>query len=173
MSAFVGLDVHKEKTFATVLDQDGRVVAQRRIMNEHVPDFLKLFNVERVGLEASTHVAPLYRALVKEGFQALVSHPKKTRYIAEAKIKSDRVDSMAIAELVRRAPTLQSVETIHGLLERSPVNPREELPQPIQVHRSSRKEKKKPRQIFSLHAGACAYQINVRNLHFLYTLHAF
>jgi len=31
----------------------------------------------------------------------VVSHPKKTRYIAEAKIKSDRVDSKAIAELVR------------------------------------------------------------------------
>ena len=31
----------------------------------------------------------------------LVSHPKKTRYIAEAKIKSDRVDSKAIAELAR------------------------------------------------------------------------
>jgi transposase len=31
----------------------------------------------------------------------MVSHPKKTRYIAEAKIKSDRVDSKAIAELLR------------------------------------------------------------------------
>ena len=30
-----------------------------------------------------------------------VSHPKKTRYIAEAKIKNDRVDSKVIAELVR------------------------------------------------------------------------
>jgi transposase len=28
----------------------------------------------------------------------VVSHPEKTRYIAEAKIKSDRVDSRAIAE---------------------------------------------------------------------------
>jgi len=79
MSAFVGLDVHSEKTFATVLDQ----------------------NVEKVGLEASTYVAPLYRALVKEGYKVEVSHPKKTRYIAEARIKSDRVDSKAIAELVR------------------------------------------------------------------------
>ena len=71
-----------------------------RMMNEHVPNFLKLFNIEKVGLEASTYVAPLYRALVKEGYQVLVSHPKKTRYIAEAKIKSDRVDSRVIAELV-------------------------------------------------------------------------
>ena len=30
-----------------------------------------------------------------------ISHPKKTRCIAEARIKSDRVDSEAIAELVR------------------------------------------------------------------------
>jgi transposase len=35
------------------------------------------------------------------GFDVVVSHPKKTRYIAEAKIKSDRVDSKAIAELMR------------------------------------------------------------------------
>jgi len=76
-----------EKTFATVLDQDGRVVAQRRKL---VLGFLRLFNVEKVGLEASTYVAPLYRALVKEGYKVEVSHPKKTRYIAEARIKSDR-----------------------------------------------------------------------------------
>jgi hypothetical protein len=30
----------------------------------------------------------------------VVSHPKKTGYIAEAKIESDRVDSKAIAELL-------------------------------------------------------------------------
>ena len=31
----------------------------------------------------------------------MVSHPEKTRNIAEAKIKSARVDAKAIAELVR------------------------------------------------------------------------
>jgi len=59
MSAFVGLDVHSEKIFATVLDQDGWVVAQRRMLNEHVPNFLKLFNVEKVGLEATGLTARL------------------------------------------------------------------------------------------------------------------
>ena len=101
MSAYIGLDVHSEKTFATVLDQDGRVVDQRKLLNEHAPSFVGDFKVEKIGLEASTHIAPLYRALVKEGFRVEVSHPKKTRYIAEARIKSDRVDSEAIAELVR------------------------------------------------------------------------
>jgi len=39
--------------------------------------------------------------LVDRGFRVEVGHPKKTRYIAEARIKSDKVDSKAIAELVR------------------------------------------------------------------------
>lgn len=53
MSAFVGLDVYSEKTFAIVLDWDGRVrvVAQRRMMNELVPSFLRLFSVVKVGFE--------------------------------------------------------------------------------------------------------------------------
>ena len=47
MSAYVGLDVHKGWTFATVLDQAGRVVAQRKLENENVPSFLENFNVEK------------------------------------------------------------------------------------------------------------------------------
>jgi len=52
-------------------------------------------------MESSNQIVPLYRLLTKRGYSVSVSHPKKTRYIAEAKIKSDRVDSKAIAELVR------------------------------------------------------------------------
>jgi transposase len=52
-------------------------------------------------MESSNQVASLYRKLEGRGYSVMVSHPKKTRYIAEAKIKSDRVDSKAIAELAR------------------------------------------------------------------------
>lgn len=45
--------------------------------------------------------------MVKEVYEALVSHPKKTRYIAEARIKSDRVDSKALSELVRLLPAVE------------------------------------------------------------------
>jgi transposase len=96
-----GLDVHKEYTYATILGPDGEKLAQRRMPNEEVPAFLKPYRVERVAMEATTSIAPLYRRLVEEGYQVLVSHPKKTRYIAEARIKTDRVDSRALAELLR------------------------------------------------------------------------
>ena len=102
MSALVcGLDVHKDSTYATILDSEGKIVNQTRMENEKVPSYLSHFNVRKVAMESSTAVAPMYRQLKKDGFDAVVSHPKKTKLIAEAKIKSDRVDSKAIAQLLR------------------------------------------------------------------------
>jgi len=102
MSAVVcGLDVHKESTYATVLDQNGQVLVQRKMPNEDIPRFLEPLHPEKLAMEASTYIIPLYRKLVEQGYTVTVSHPKKTRYIAEARIKSDRVDSRALAELLR------------------------------------------------------------------------
>jgi transposase len=102
MSAVVcGLDVHKESTYATVLDRDGQVLVQRKMHNEDIPGFLEPIHPEKLAMEASTYIIPLYRKLTEQGYNVTVSHPKKTRYIAEARIKSDRVDSRALAELLR------------------------------------------------------------------------
>jgi transposase len=102
MSALVcGLDVHKDSTYATILDSRGKIVDQTRMNNERVLAYLSRFSVEKVAMESSNQVAALYRRLESKGYSVVLSHPKKTRYIAEAKIKSDRVDSRAIAELAR------------------------------------------------------------------------
>jgi transposase len=104
MSALVcGLDVHKDRTYATILNHEGKVVNQTRMNNERVLPYLSDFEVSKVGMESSNQIAPLFRqrALTAKAYDVVVSHPKKTRYVAEAKIKSDRVDSRAIAELVR------------------------------------------------------------------------
>jgi len=53
-AVYCGLDVHKESTYATVLDTDGQVVTQRRMKNEEVPEFLQPLQVEKVAMEAST-----------------------------------------------------------------------------------------------------------------------
>jgi transposase len=93
--------VHRDSTYATILDCNGEIVSQRRMVNDRVLSYLSDYQIDRIGMEASNQVAPLYRQLKKNGYDVSVSHAKKTRYIAEAKIKSDRVDSKAIAELVR------------------------------------------------------------------------
>ena len=54
MNAFYcGLDIHKESTYATVLDSRGQVVAQKRMKNEEIPEFFGPLNVDRVAMEAS------------------------------------------------------------------------------------------------------------------------
>ena len=52
ISAFVGLDVHSEHTFAMVLVRNSRVVTLRRMRNEHITSFLGPFNVVKAGLKA-------------------------------------------------------------------------------------------------------------------------
>jgi transposase len=102
MSAFVcGLDVHKDNTYATILNSEGKIINQMRMNNEKVPSYLSHYKVSKAAMEASTSVASLYRQLAGQGFNVVVSHPKKTRYNAEARTKSDRVDSKIIAELAR------------------------------------------------------------------------
>ncbi|MFB0558305.1 MAG: hypothetical protein ACETVY_04225 [Candidatus Bathyarchaeia archaeon] len=67
MSAIVcGLDVRRESTYATILGPEGEIIAQRKMPNEEVCYFLKPHGFERVAMEASTSIAPLYRRLVEE-----------------------------------------------------------------------------------------------------------
>jgi len=102
MSSLVcGLDVHKDSVFATVMSYAGEVVVRRKLSNSEVVSFLDQYPVDKVAMESSTSIVPVYRALRGRGYKVLVSHPKKTRLIAESRIKTDRVDSWAVTELAR------------------------------------------------------------------------
>jgi hypothetical protein len=59
MSALVcGLDVHKDSTYATILNFEGKIVDQTRMENEKVASYLSQFKVGKVAMESSTAVAP-------------------------------------------------------------------------------------------------------------------
>jgi hypothetical protein len=68
-------------------------------------------DVERVAMEASTSMMTLYRELKLNGYNALISHPKKTRLIAESQIKTDpcgQRGSFRAREDERPAPVLRA-----------------------------------------------------------------
>jgi transposase len=99
---FCGLDVHRSgASYATVVDEFGAVVKEKKIANDSILEFVGAYHPKRVAMEASTSITPIYRKLVREGYDVLVSHPTKMRVIAESKIKTDRVDARALAELLR------------------------------------------------------------------------
>jgi hypothetical protein len=62
MSALIcGLDMHKDSTYATILDSSGKIVSQIRMNSKKMLLYLSSFNVGRVGLEASNRVTQMYK----------------------------------------------------------------------------------------------------------------
>jgi transposase len=96
-----GLDVHKDNVYATVMNYGGEIVDKRKLANDEVASYLGRYPIDKVAMESSTSIVPIYRALRGKGYEILVSHPKKTRLIAESRIKTDRVDSRAVTDLAR------------------------------------------------------------------------
>jgi hypothetical protein len=51
-----GLDVHKDSTYATILNPEGKIINQTRMDNEKVQSYLLHFKVGKVAMEASTRM---------------------------------------------------------------------------------------------------------------------
>ena len=99
---FCGLDLHRYgMSHAAVVDQMGKLVETRKVPDDSLLDFLERYHPAMVAVDASLAVHPIYRKLTKQGYDVLVSHPRKTRLIAESRIKTDRIDARALAELLR------------------------------------------------------------------------
>lgn len=101
---YVGLDVHKRYCYATVLDGKGRVVSQGRFLStiEELDQFLaEMDGPAQVAMEACGLWEPLYDRIESKGFEVTLAHPLKTRAIAEARIKTDKIDSETLAHLLR------------------------------------------------------------------------
>lgn len=105
MLRFVGCDVHKRTAVFTILLEDGTLFASYTVpvTREALTAFAErqLRGADRLAMEATTNtwaVAGVLRPFLQE---IVISNPLKVRAIAEAKIKTDKVDSRALAELLR------------------------------------------------------------------------
>jgi transposase len=102
MGRCIGLDVHRD--FAQVaIWEKGEVVDAGRVATS--PEALRAFaktlrRSDRVALEATGNTAAIAGLLSERAGQVVVSNPFKTRVIAEAKIKTDKVDARVLAELL-------------------------------------------------------------------------
>jgi transposase len=97
-----GLDVHRE--FAQVaIWQDGLVRQAGQIAT--TPEALRVFADslapgDEVALEATGNTHAIVRLLQGRVARVVVSNPQKTRAIAEAKVKTDKVDAEILAQLL-------------------------------------------------------------------------
>lgn len=105
MIRYVGLDVHKHFIEACVIDRKGKVLARHRVdcLRERILLFAeeRLKRTDRVALEATTNTWAVVELLRPHVKQIVIGNPLKTKAIAEAKIKTDKVDAEVLAQLLR------------------------------------------------------------------------
>lgn len=97
----VGLDVHKKYTHFTELDERGLVLRQGKIGNEELPALFSDGEARRVVLEAGRNWYYVYELLESLVDEVKLAHPLRTKAIASAKVKTDKVDSKTLADLLR------------------------------------------------------------------------
>jgi transposase len=105
MITYTGLDVHKRVVEACVLDEGGTIVHRERF--DLTPAYLVRFAQEHISregkvvVEATTNTWAIVRLLTPHCGEVVVSNPLKTKAIAQAKVKTDKVDALVLAQLLR------------------------------------------------------------------------
>jgi transposase len=102
MRRCIGLDVHREFAEVAIWER-GVVRAGGRIQT--TPEALRLFAdslcaYDEVALEATCNTHAIARLLERHVGRVVVSNPQKTRAIAEARVKTDKVDAQVLAQLL-------------------------------------------------------------------------
>ena len=102
---YVGIDLHKRYMQVAVLDGDRNLIENTRIYNHTDHHALKIFldkldRNAKIALESSSVWYAVYRFIRKQGFDVVLSNPLKTKAIAYAKIKTDKIDAQVLAYLL-------------------------------------------------------------------------
>jgi IS605 OrfB family transposase len=99
---FVGLDVHKNYLQAAVVDGRGTLLKEGRIPNriDEIRMFFADVDDAKIVIESSSAWYHIYELLSKS-HKVVLSNPVKTKAIASAKVKTDRVDALTLANLLR------------------------------------------------------------------------
>jgi transposase len=101
---YVGIDLHRRTSHVAAFDEEGLELLSRRVTND--PDVLRAIFAElggeaRVALEAAFGWEWLADLLEAEGIELHLAHPRQTKAIAAARVKTDAVDARTLAHLLR------------------------------------------------------------------------
>jgi transposase len=104
VSEYIGIDLHKAKSFVTRLDARGRVLEQVNL--PHVSGELERYLTRipadtRIAVEATGNWMWLYELIEARHPDLVLAHPLKTKAIASARIKTDKIDATTLAQLLR------------------------------------------------------------------------
>src|SRR5579884_3690368 len=132
MRTYVGVDYHRKYSYLTGMDERGQVLRQGTVENQRqaVTRFLASDDGAGYGvavLEATRNWAVMHDWLDGLVDEVHLAHPQKVKAIAEAKIKTDKIDARgrlsrilclkAYGLLVLESGLKDGVELIEGVLD--------------------------------------------------------
>jgi transposase len=101
---YIAIDIHKHYLMIGGIDAHKRIVLQPRKVELHRFQAwaqANLLPTDAVVIEATTNAWVIYDLLVTLVGRAVVVHPAKVKLIAEARVKTDKVDVLTLAQLLR------------------------------------------------------------------------
>lgn len=102
---YAGLDLHKSMSVISVKDENGKLLKQAKVTNDRIAleQFFKPFTQGQVrtALEATSNYQWMYDTLESLGQRVDLAHPLKVKAIASAKVKTDKIDSSILSDLLR------------------------------------------------------------------------
>lgn len=100
---YLGIDLHRNKSFAVLMDQHGEIIDERSFLNDEVQQYLDQVVPEETFavLEATRNWPFMYDLLVERVNRVELAHPKELKAISAAAVKTDRIDARVLAQLAR------------------------------------------------------------------------
>lgn len=100
----IGVDYHKKFSYFVVKDEKGKVLKNGQVINEKalVKSFLAPFKEDSAAvLESCRNWCVMHDWLEDLVDEVVLANPAKVKAIAEAKIKTDKIDASVLADLLR------------------------------------------------------------------------
>ena len=101
---YTGIDLHRKTSFLTTIDSKGQIVKKANLINDEatiLEYFLSLDDDTQVVIESTATWYWLHDLLTAHSIPVVVSNPVKTKAIASARIKNDKLDAHMLAQLLR------------------------------------------------------------------------
>ena len=100
---YLGIDLHLKRTYVVLMDAEGEVIDERRLLNTEMTGYLEQHVPQETYavLEATRNWPFMYDLLVEHVSRVELAHPKEVKAIANAAVKTDRIDAGVLAHLAR------------------------------------------------------------------------
>jgi len=103
---YMGIDYHKQHFVATTMNEKGKVLSTEKVSTDRdsIRHYFKKANAKgdvKAVMEACYGWEYFYDEVEDLVEELIMAHPLKTRLIAEARIKTDTIDSQTLAHLLR------------------------------------------------------------------------